>query len=85
VYIVILVDKLDRTQRERVDHGGVMIHYVSKGQHMVGLRYRHMRPTLIIDAIEDRNLGLNVEFDDWWRHCVIPNASSCKIVKAGDL
>lgn len=82
-YVVILVDKLEPDMRS-FETDTLKVHYVSKGQQMVGLRFRHMRPTMIIDMIEDRTYVTSYgedKFDDWFDHCVKPNAKKATYIR----
>lgn len=70
MYILILVD--DKRPIPSVKSEDTYIQYIQKGQQMVGLRFGGERPSLIIDCIQKRTLGVNLEFDKWWDNCVLP-------------
>lgn len=82
-YIIILVDKLDGYTVGHQDDN-MKIQYISKGQQMVGLRFRHTRPSLVIDTIKDRSYK-NAEgdelFDKWFEQCVIPNTKNATYIR----
>lgn len=74
-YIVILVDQGHNHVVCETDT--LKIQVFKKGSQMLGLQFKGSRPTRIIDRIHKRDLGLNVEFEDWWKHCVVPNSLMC--------
>lgn len=83
-YILILVDK-DTNYNRDIETNNVKVQVISKGQQMCGLRFKHTRPTLIIDEIKDRtyiNHNGDDIFEEWWAFCVRPSASKAPIIKA---
>lgn len=72
-YVLILVDKWENYM-ENYQDDSLKIQWVRKGQSMRGFRFKHTRPTMIIDLIGERSLILREEnrFEDWWKHCVVP-------------
>lgn len=84
MYILIMVDRLNNLQ-DTMYMDGIKVEFVPKGRQMLGLRYLHMRPNLIIDQIKDRTLkdkhGVD-QFDKWWTECVV--SQGAKIISKED-
>lgn len=65
--IVLLKDHVEGNRKVLVDRVGLTIVELQKGS-----RWKGERP-LFIDCIEERKLGLNGEFEDWYSNCVGDN------------
>jgi hypothetical protein len=82
-YVLILVDK--PFDNRVIETEKVKVQVITKGQIMIGLRFKYIRPTLVIDEIQDRT-WLNSKgediFEQWWNECVLPCACKAKIIKA---
>ncbi|NHN31140.1 hypothetical protein [Paenibacillus agricola] len=85
-FIVVLVDDLS-TQREingvfeLLTTPNFRLVAYAKGSQMCGVNHRGRRPTLIIDAIKEREGYGNITFDEWYSNCVLPSAVRAKLIK----
>jgi hypothetical protein len=76
-YILVLVDRPDIARELngaffKIDNPNLKIQAFSFGQQMHGLRFRHTRPTQIIDLMS-KEIRNNERYEPWYRHCVEPN------------
>jgi hypothetical protein len=83
-YIILLVDRPKEALRlnaklQYVTTPDFKMEAFSRGQALVGLRYKHSRPTRIIDYIEDRE---GERFERWFNGCVRPMLARGEYVRA---
>jgi hypothetical protein len=84
MYTVILVDT--PTKFKGIETATTKIEIVVKGHSMVGLRYRALKPTLIINAIKDMEINGDSDlFCKWWEDCVRPLLRNTSMVAGKEL
>ena len=71
-YIVILVDEVLPYMRP-IEGPTAKVTFHGAGTQMVGLRFRHTRPTHVINCIsEEKKRELGDRYDYWYDHAVKP-------------